>query len=264
MATTKNLRSGGIDRSRIADQIFEELRDDIVLGKIVRGEKLPSERELANQYGVSGPTVREAIRGLTLLGLVDVKHGSGAFVTANSEPLIARSLGAVIQLGNLGVVEVLGVLGALNEHAAGLAAVSATREDHARLEAALVILDQATTAETAAEAAREFHGAVAASAHNPLLAALCGFLTNVQIELGAEFIGTSTERWKKVFAKLRPMRAALIDAIIRRDRDAALGLAREFHAKSVQLLTSMPKAKEVRLADPKLRQLLSSMIGRVK
>ena len=51
------------------------------------------------------------------------------------------------------------------------------------------------------------------------------------------------------------MRAALIDAIIRGDQDAAPSLVREFHAKSVQLLTSMPKAKEVRLADPKLRQL---------
>jgi GntR family transcriptional regulator, transcriptional repressor for pyruvate dehydrogenase complex len=263
MGNFRSAEAGALDRSRIAEQIFRELKDGIVLGTIPQGTKLPSERELALRYGVSGPTVREAIRGLTLLGLADVRHGSGAFVTANTESLVATSLSTVIQLGKAGVADVLGVLGVLNEHAAGLAAVAATGEDHARLHAALDALSRATTAEMAADAVRSFHSSIAIAAHNPLLAALCGFLSDVQIELGDELVGKSIEHWQRLISKLKPVRTALVEAIVSRDREAAVESAREFQAKALHFITSLPKAKEVRLTDPKLRQLLSSMMTRV-
>jgi GntR family transcriptional repressor for pyruvate dehydrogenase complex len=252
-----------IDRSRVAERIFKDLRDGILLGKIPKGTKLPSERELAQRYEVSGPTVREAIRGLTLLGLADVRHGSGAFVTADLNSLIATSLSAVIQMGKPGVAEVLGVSGVLSEYAASMAASAATREDHLRLRATLVALDQATTAESAAQAVRNYHETIAAAAHNPLLIALCGFLTRVQTELGREFIGNSPDVWRKLFGKLKPLRLAVVEAIINRDRETAVRAAREFHVKAFNLITSLPKAKEVRLTDPKLDLLLSSMMSRI-
>src|SRR3977135_3905181 len=130
-----------VDKSRVADQIFKDLRQQILSGSLQRGSKLPTERELAEHYQVSGPTVREAIRGLTAMGLADVRHGSGAYVTANTESLIAMSLGAVIQLEGLGAVEVLSILGVLNEQAAALASKVSNREDHARIRAALAELD---------------------------------------------------------------------------------------------------------------------------
>lgn len=252
-----------IDKSRVADQIFRDLRDSIVRGTVPQGTKLPSERELAQRYGVSGPTVREAIRGLTLLGLADVRHGSGAYVTANTSALLATSLGAVIQLEKPEMAQVLDVSGVLNVHAAGLAASAGTREDHHRIRTALDALDQVKTSETAAEAVRDFHHSIAVASHNGLLVALCGFLVEVQTELGYELMGSSAELWQKLFAKLKPIRADLVDAVIQRNPEAAVTSAREFHAKAVHLLTSLPKAKEVRLADPKLRDLLLSMMSRV-
>ena len=263
MGNFRSANPGVLDRSRVAEQIFKELKDEIVLGTIPQGTKLPSERELAQRYGVSGPTVREAIRGLTLLGLADVRHGSGAYVTADTDSLVATSISTVIQLGKLGVADVLGVLGALNEHAASLAAVAATREDHVRIRATLDALDLATTAETAAEAVRSFHSAIATAAHNPLLTALCGFLSDVQIELGHELVGQSVDQWQRLLSKLKPVRTALVEAIVSRDREGSVTLAREFQAKALHLITSLPKAKEVRLTDPKLRRLLSSMMTRV-
>src|SRR5258707_3944923 len=111
MSSFKSVATANVlDRVRVADQIFKDLKERIVLGELPDGSKLPTERELAEQYQVSGPTVREAIRGLTAMGLADVRHGSGAYVTANTEALIAMSLGAVIQLEGLGAVEVLSIL----------------------------------------------------------------------------------------------------------------------------------------------------------
>src|SRR5258708_39996625 len=117
-----------VDRGRVADQIFRDLRNQIVIGVLPRGAKLPSERELAERYQVSGPTVREAIRGLTAMGLADVRHGSGAYVTAATESLIAMALGTVIQLEGVGAVDVLSILGVLNEQAVRMASEAATEQ----------------------------------------------------------------------------------------------------------------------------------------
>ena len=210
-----------IDRGRVADQIFRDLRQQIVIGTLPKGSKLPTERELAEKYRVSGPTVREAIRGLTAMGLADVRHGSGAYVTAATENLIAMSLGTVIQLEGLGAVEVLNVLGVLNEHAAALATEAATPGDHMRMRSQLAALDAATNAIEAAAAVRGFHRAMAMSSHNPLLIALCGFLADIQVELGMELTG-SIKEWKRVFSKLKTVRYELLDAIAAHDRDRAV------------------------------------------
>jgi GntR family transcriptional regulator, transcriptional repressor for pyruvate dehydrogenase complex len=252
-----------VDRSRVADQIFKDLRHQIVLGELPRGSKLPTERELAERYQVSGPTVREAIRGLTATGLADVRHGSGAYVTAATDALIAMSLATVIQLEGIGAADVLSVLGVLNEQAAGLASHAATPQDHSQLHKALGALETANTAEACASAVRDFHRALATAAHNPLLGALCGFLAGVQVELGMELTGDSIKEWRRILAKLKPMRVALVAAITNGDRDLAQLTARKFNAAAAALITSLPRAKEVHLTDPKLRQLIFSMMSRI-
>jgi GntR family transcriptional repressor for pyruvate dehydrogenase complex len=262
MATFRGATSPIVDRERVADQIFKDLRNDIILGTIPRGTKLPSEKELALRYGVSGPTIREAVRGLSLLGFADVRHGSGAYVAADPELLVATSLSAVIQLAKLGVADVLGVWGALSEHVAALAAVSATSADHERLRATLTALDEVATAEAAAQTVLAFHRAMADAAHNPLLAALIGFLAELQTELGYELCDSFTQ-WRSIFAKLKPIRTQLVEAVIARDRAKAAASAQQFHTKAIALITALPKAKAFRLNDPKLRQLLSTMLMRV-
>src|SRR5882762_6870816 len=105
--------TGKISGGRVADQILDELRSQILSGKLRHGTKLPAERDLAIQYGVSGPTIREATRALTAMGLVTARHGSGSYVTARSDTLIAISIASVLQLENVGAPEVLGVMNVL-------------------------------------------------------------------------------------------------------------------------------------------------------
>ena len=57
------------------------LRSEINIGEYVRNDKLPTERDMANTYGVSRGTVREALTKLMENGLVEIKHGSGTYVT---------------------------------------------------------------------------------------------------------------------------------------------------------------------------------------
>ena len=74
-----------IDVKRLYFRIAEQLLNDIEDGEFSVGDRLPSERELADQYNVSRPTIREAIIALEVQGFVKVKTGSGVYITQNPE-----------------------------------------------------------------------------------------------------------------------------------------------------------------------------------
>src|SRR5258707_14646334 len=104
----------GPDRSRprrvkVVDEIIETLRKDIVTRRLPNGERLPSEKELSEQFAVSQPTVREAIRALETLGLVEVFHGNGSFVRSSGDYALASALQTLLQLQGVGIMDVLNV-----------------------------------------------------------------------------------------------------------------------------------------------------------
>ncbi|EXG82775.1 FadR/GntR family transcriptional regulator [Cryptosporangium arvum] len=78
----EGVRSGA-RRARSFDDVVDRVRGAILAGSIPAGERLPSERELAEQFGVSRATLREALRALEALGLIEIRVGAhgGAFAT---------------------------------------------------------------------------------------------------------------------------------------------------------------------------------------
>src|SRR5262249_7399008 len=123
-------------------------------------------RELARQFAVSPPTVRESIRALNTMGLVEVRHGSGAYVTAEAAPLLAASLGTILQLEDVSVQEVLRLLGHLNAYTAQLATERATDDDVAAVRQALAAIDAAQSAPAIAAAVVAFARAMLAASHD--------------------------------------------------------------------------------------------------
>jgi len=77
---------------RSYEQVVHQIRDAVAEGRLAPGQKLPPERELAESFGVSRGVVREAIKVLTAMGLVEARQGSGTFVRTGSLPSIRRSL----------------------------------------------------------------------------------------------------------------------------------------------------------------------------
>lgn len=263
MRESSATRKIGTDRSRIADQILGEIRDQIVRGAIPKGAKLPTEREMAERFGVSVPTVREAIRGLAATGLIVVRHGSGAYVTANSASLLAMSLKNVIQIENLGPADLLNVIGGLIVQVARLAANAATNADKARLFEVLERMGTIETIEDGAAALRAFHEALALASHNPLLATLFDYFSSLMVELSMELTGETLENWRQVFTLLQPLRQNLVQAIATGDAKGAMRAAEIFHDKAFAVITESPKAKSLRLNDPHFESLLSQMTSRI-
>ena len=155
-------------------QVREQLQAAIENGQYAPGDRLPSERELGRVLGVSRVSIREAIRSLEAIGLVEVQHGRGSFVTDGSS-VRADAARELLARHRDEVFELLRVRGALDALAAGLAAEAAKTEDLARLRSAHEGFVHALEGASSAELARldvAFHTAVGEAAGSHLLADL--------------------------------------------------------------------------------------------
>lgn len=150
---------------RLSDGVVSQLVDAIRAGRIRKGEKLPSERQLCEQLGVSRVSVREGLRMLELLEMIEVKQGRGAFVVSSDVKPSGRLLRHWLSAHRDEVLELLEVREALEATAAALAAdrkapvVAPEALDVADLEA---LVEQDLT----------FHRSIAHASGNPVLASL--------------------------------------------------------------------------------------------
>lgn len=243
-------------RGRVADQIVEDLRGQILSGQLPDGSRLPAERELAAHYDVSAPTIREAVRVLTAMGLLSTRNGSRTTVTASGDTLLALSIASVVQFQNVPASDVFGLLGVLNGYAAEQAVARASDADIARLREAAE-----RAADPTADALTRFFDTLAEISGNPLLVALCRFMTRMQVGLAVELSTGSGHEWGLIPRSLAGARMEIVDAIAGRDATAALELVRDYHSKLVKRIQSSPGAKQRRASDPDLAGVLSSWLS---
>lgn len=249
----------GRDRTRAADQIFEELRQGILSGESPRGTRLPAERDLAVRFGVSGPTVREAIRGLSLLGLVDVRHGSGTYVSADIPTLMALSLGSLIQLEQLQAPDVLHVFGLLSREAARLAAERARPGQVNALRQAVHAMEDFDTIEEAVERVRTFHAAIATASGNSLLGALCTFLSDLQLNIARSVVEPTVAEWRDVIGRLQPFRLELVESVAHGQIDEAAACTDRFSKAAARMIQQFFRARTGQGGYPDLSSLIASM-----
>jgi GntR family transcriptional repressor for pyruvate dehydrogenase complex len=154
-------------RQKLAEQVARALLERIETGGMRPGEKLPSEHELARMLHVGRSTVREALNGLALLGAIEIRHGSGAFVAERSVSDVARLEAALRQ----GLTQDLLEARLVAEVAmVQLAAVRATDQELAEIERVLSAYERAARAgEPSSRLAATFHVKLLDAAHNDVL-----------------------------------------------------------------------------------------------
>ena len=153
-----------VSRQSLVEQAAAELARLLAAEHWPLGTRLPGELELGKLLGVGRSTVREAVRSLTAVGMLEARQGAGTFVASTSPvtPLDRR-------LRRAGVVEVYEVRMALELEAARLASARRTDADIVALQAALAARTAATSHAEFVDADLVFHHAVIAAAHNPVL-----------------------------------------------------------------------------------------------
>lgn len=150
------------------DSVVRSMSEEILSGTLAPGDKLPSERELATRFGVGRPLIREALRSLAELGLMETIPARGTFVRAGHNTRADRQAGIAIRRRGVTAHELSEARLMLETGTARQAAERATPEDIGRLEAILEVLDRSTGIEHV-ERDLAFHLEIAAAAHNPVV-----------------------------------------------------------------------------------------------
>jgi GntR family transcriptional repressor for pyruvate dehydrogenase complex len=161
-----------IRTKRLYQEIVEQIRELMTGGELKPGDKLLSERDLAERLQVSRPSVREAIRSLELMGFVEIRRGGGTFVRDTNADEIIRPLAMFLAVERSSLLEMFEVRRVFETATARMAAERASHEELSRLEAALEAMRERLNdrdSEKGEEADVEFHYVVAEATHNALL-----------------------------------------------------------------------------------------------
>jgi DNA-binding FadR family transcriptional regulator len=153
-----------VQRGSAVDAVLDQMHDQVASGTWAVGDRIPGEHELSAQLRVSRPALREAIRALSHVGVLEVRRGDGTYVrsAADPRPLLRRVERASLR-------DVFEVQLAYDVQAAKLAAVRRTADDLRRLEALLRDRDAAEDPAAFGEADSRFHLKIAEASRNPLL-----------------------------------------------------------------------------------------------
>jgi GntR family transcriptional regulator, transcriptional repressor for pyruvate dehydrogenase complex len=231
---TKPTRAG--DGARAGDRVTTEhvvahVRELIERGALGPGDRLPPERELAQQIGVSRPSVRAGLQALAAMGVIQARHGAGTFITDGPPMLATGPLSFLAALHGFSSEEMFEARRVLEVGAIGVAASRATGEDLASVAEEMAGMFAALDdAQAFLIHDIKFHRAVARASHNPILASLIEMVSAMFYERRKRNIGAPRD-----LREAAEMHRLIYNALRDRDPDGAQ-LAMSEHLRHSQTL----------------------------
>lgn len=157
----------------ITDEAIEKIKEMITSGALSPGDRLPREADLAERLGLSRNSLREAVKALSLIHVLDVRQGDGTYVTSLEPSLLLDAMGFVIDFHRDDtVLEFLEVRRILEPAATAMAASRMSQQDVAELRGLLDKLGEAPSIEELVANDLEFHRKIALGAGNQVLCSL--------------------------------------------------------------------------------------------
>lgn len=215
-----------VQRVRGHEQVMTQIEQRILSGELSAGDRLPNERELAVMLGMSRPSLRESLRVLEALGVVEIRRGGegGAFLTGEPGQGFVNVMKMQLALGHFSHDDVLGTRIALESWTCRQAARRATDDDHRRLDEILTSMEdpEITAAEfNALDTA--FHVAIAESTSNVLTAHL---MQSLRIAINRRMIEVYArlDDWRATAVSVKSEHRAILAAIRSGDSEQAAHL----------------------------------------
>jgi len=213
-----------INSPKIADVIINQIEQLILEGALKPGERLPPERELAQKFNVSRPSLREAITTLKSKGLLQSRRGGGSYVVDVIAPSLTDPLIALLQNHPKAMLDVLELRHALEEVAAYFAALRATDADREILRCRFAALEAIQQGEHEpqrdAVVDADFHLAIADASHNVALIHVMRSLFDLllsHISRSLEQLYTREDN----YAIIHDQHQAILKAVLEQDPEAA-------------------------------------------
>jgi GntR family transcriptional repressor for pyruvate dehydrogenase complex len=220
----------------LTDEAIEKVKAMITSGALQAGDRLPREADLAAELGLSRSSLREAVRALSLVNILDVRQGDGTYVTSLDPPLLLEVLSFMVDFHRDDtVLEFLRVRRILEPAATAMAAERITEADSARLRALLDRLGPDPDVDALVASDLEFHRLIAACSQNTvlcsLLETLSGPTTRARVWRGLTQAGTK----ERTLAEHR----AILDALAAHEPEVARSWATVHIAGVEQWLASV-------------------------
>jgi DNA-binding FadR family transcriptional regulator len=220
-----------------AGEVISNIKQMILDGELTPFQRLPSEKDLAEALGVSRPTVREAVRGLMTLNIVESRQGDGTYVTSLEPMLLAAPIDFLLRVDEGGLAALTDARIALESSIAELAAARATPEGVGRLKALIADFQHCIDdIPRCIELDLAFHQELAAMADSPILASLVATLTALGFQSR-----THTAHNAHLRAGANSEHAAIAEAVAAGDAAAARATMVS-HLSHVQQTTALEMA----------------------
>jgi GntR family transcriptional repressor for pyruvate dehydrogenase complex len=218
-----------IKKVNISDQVYEQLKEQLITGVWKQGDKIPSENELVTLFNVSRVTVRQALSKLITLGLLETKLGEGTFVKEITPGVYMKEMIPYMYLNKDSYREVLEFRLVIEVETAGIAAEKITDQDIARLESCLNrMMELKNDLEDYVYQDLHFHMIIAKSTRNSLIIQV----NNIVREIIRETIKNVTEEFGvEVGLKYHKL---LIDSFKLKDAEMAKKMMREHLQQAVE------------------------------
>ncbi|HET7017053.1 MAG TPA: FadR/GntR family transcriptional regulator [Streptosporangiaceae bacterium] len=202
----------------MTDEAIEKIKAMIVNGTLRAGDRLPKEADLAAELGLSRSSLREAVRALSLMNILDVRQGDGTYVTSLEPTLLLEALSFIVDFHrDATVLELLQVRRILEPAATAMAAERATDAELEELGKLLDSLGPDPSADELVANDLEFHRRIVACSGNSVLSSLVETMsaptTRARVWRGL----TQAGAWERTLAEHR----AILHAMVLRDAEAA-------------------------------------------
>ena len=233
-------------RTRSFEDVVEQIRNAVIEGKIGKGDRLPNERELCRIFGISRSTLREGLRALEALGVIEVRPGSTGGIFAN-EPRgdqVGAALESLIRFSGATAQDLAEFRVSFEGETASWAAQRATPEDSAGLEEIVhewkvLIRDQDTPWPVLAELDVRFHDAIAHASHNQVRVAIMLGLSRPIFRASSSLEPYIDQRLRRTIAKEL---AGITQAVSTHDQKLARSRMRQ-HVKKFSELERLVQEK---------------------
>ena len=227
---------------KISDQIIEQIRNAILSGRFKPGDKVASEKELMSEFGVSKATLREALRVLEGMGLVEIKKGitGGVFIAEVDMKTTIHGIINFLHFKTVSIKDITMIRYLLEPPVAQIAALRIQPEDIVRLES--MIKEDPATPHTIVSREIGFHRYLVRMTENPILILVMDFIDNIlndikfQLDLGNEF-----------YHKVAEAHQAILDCLKQKD---GIGARREIVHDLLEVGNHMAKVSGTQPFDP--------------
>jgi GntR family transcriptional repressor for pyruvate dehydrogenase complex len=244
---SKELSGLKVTRKCLYEQVVRHIQEMILRGELQPGDRLPPERQMAEQLGVSRTVIREAVKTLQQIGLVRVLTGSGIYVSRIEPEAVSESIGLLIRQSISSFDHLTEVRRMLETEIAALAAERASPEHIEAMEetiremedAAALAGDRSDWIERFVEADLAFHSALVEASQNPLLPVLLEPVTEQLLDFRRlTFSGLDSVQYSLDYHR------EILEAVKARDASACREAMRE-HLKNAEKALEMVKARGV-------------------